>query len=176
MKTFRILYVIFFLSFAFGSAYANGKPEPSPQNNKAIAVSGSASQAVVKNTLKVSNTLTTAPVSVSVNNEVDHRRIPVSSARAAALTAVNGTCAGSSSGGVQGAAFGLSIASTHRDESCNRRYDSIRLQELGFVEAATLLMCDDVAVRRAMKLAGTACPEPEVVEQKTVYQQSVGEL
>jgi len=97
--------------------------------------------------------------SSSVHVEADKRRIPVSTATAPALTASNGTCMGSSSAGAQGAAFGLSFGSTWTDTDCDRRYDSIRLQELGMTEAAMLVMCGKQAVREAMELAGTACPD-----------------
>jgi len=97
--------------------------------------------------------------SSSVHVEADKRRIPVSTATAPALTASNGTCMGSSSAGAQGAAFGLSFGSTWTDTDCDRRYDSIRLQELGMTEAAMLLMCNKPEVREAMELAGTACPD-----------------
>jgi hypothetical protein len=97
--------------------------------------------------------------SSSVHVEADKRRIPVSTATAPALTASNGACMGSSSAGAQGAAFGLSFGSTWTDTDCDRRYDSIRLQELGMTEAAMLLMCNKPEVREAMELAGTACPD-----------------
>lgn len=98
-----------------------------------------------------------------VHVEADKRRIPVATATAAALTASNGACMGSSSAGAQGAALGLSFGTTWTDEHCDRRYDSIRLQELGMTEAAMLVMCGKQAVREAMELAGTPCPE---VKQK----------
>jgi hypothetical protein len=110
--------------------------------------------------------------SSSVHVEADKRRIPVSTATAPALTASNGTCMGSSSAGAQGAAFGLSFGSTWTDTDCDRRYDSIRLQELGMTEAAMLLMCNKPEVREAMELAGTACPDlkqkPQEVKPEAV--------
>jgi hypothetical protein len=104
-----------------------------------------------------------ALASSSVHVEADKRRIPVATATAAALAASNGTCMGSSSAGAQGAALGLSFGTTWTDTDCDRRYDSIRLQELGMTEAAMLLMCGKQSVREAMELAGTPCPE---VKQK----------
>lgn len=95
----------------------------------------------------------------SVHVEADTRRLPVATATAPAMTASTGTCMGSSSAGAQGAALGLSFGTTWTDEECDRRYDSIRLQQLGMTEAAMLLMCNKASVREAMKLAGTPCPE-----------------
>jgi hypothetical protein len=102
-----------------------------------------------------------ALASSSVYVESDKRQIPVATATAPALTASNGTCMGSSSAGAQGAAFGLSFGSTWTDTDCDRRYDSIRLQEMGMTEAAMLLMCNKASVREAMDLAGTPCPQPK---------------
>jgi hypothetical protein len=85
-------------------------------------------------------------------------RMPVATAYAAPITATNGTCMGSSSGGAQAPGFGVSIASTWKDDGCERRYNSIRLQELGNRKAATYLMCQDASVRVAMEDAGTPCP------------------
>lgn len=85
-------------------------------------------------------------------------RIPVATAVAAPVSATNGTCMGSSSAGAQGMTFGVSVASTWKDEGCERRYNSIRLQELGNQKAAMALMCQDPAVRAAMEDVGTPCP------------------
>jgi len=98
----------------------------------------------------------------SVSIEADQRRLPVATATAPALAASTGTCMGSSSAGAQGAALGLSFGTTWTDAECDRRYDSIRLQQLGMTEAAMLLMCNKASVREAMELAGTPCPQAKV--------------
>ena len=85
-------------------------------------------------------------------------KIPVATAVAATTIGTNGTCMGSTSAGGQGITFGLSVSSTWKDTSCERRYNSIRLQELGMKSAATALMCQDETVRTAMEEAGTPCP------------------
>lgn len=85
-------------------------------------------------------------------------KIPVATAVAATTIGTNGTCMGSTSAGGQGITFGLSVSSTWKDTSCERRYNSIRLQELGMKDAATALMCQDETVRTAMEEAGTPCP------------------
>jgi hypothetical protein len=97
----------------------------------------------------------------SVSIEADQRRLPVATATAPALAASTGTCMGSSSAGAQGAALGLSFGTTWTDAECDRRHDSIRLQQLGMTEAAMLLMCNKASVREAMDLAGTPCPQPK---------------
>lgn len=95
----------------------------------------------------------------AISIEADTRRIPVNTATAPALAASTGTCMGSSSAGAQGAALGLSFGTTWTDAECDRRYDSIRLQQLGASDAALVLMCVKQSVRDAMAQAGTPCPE-----------------
>lgn len=86
-------------------------------------------------------------------------RIPVAGAWAAPVSATNGTCMGSSSGGAQGAGFGISIASTWNDRGCDRRYNAQMLNQLGAKTAAIALMCQDESVREAMLTAGTPCKQ-----------------
>lgn len=94
--------------------------------------------------------------SVSISSTESQR--PVSTAFAAPLTASNGSCMGSTSAGGQGVTVGLSFGTTWTDAECNRRYNSIRMQELGQVSAAIALMCQDSDVAAAMETAGTPCP------------------
>lgn len=84
-------------------------------------------------------------------------RNPVATASAPALAASTGACMGSSSAGAQGVALGISVGTTWTDDNCDRRYDSIRMQELGFNNAAVQLMCDKPSVREAMRKTGTPC-------------------
>lgn len=97
----------------------------------------------------------------SVNNSVNvaaQERNPVSSATAPGLTSANGSCMGSTSVGAQGVGFGISVGGTWTDGDCDRRYDSIRLQEMGMHKAAVLMMCGKASVAKVMKDAGTPCP------------------
>lgn len=82
----------------------------------------------------------------------------VHSATAPALSTSNGTCMGSSSGGVQTTVFGFSAGATWTDEGCNRRYNAAMLNALGYPRAAVVMMCEDPAVRRAMAEACPALP------------------
>lgn len=97
----------------------------------------------------------------SGNNTVVEYHNPrtVSSAYAAPLAASNGSCMGSTSGGVQGASFGVSVGSTWSDVDCNRRYNAMMLSNLGKDPAAIALMCQDPAVEVAMRTAGMPCPQ-----------------
>jgi hypothetical protein len=88
--------------------------------------------------------------------DVDRR--PVNTAYAAPLTSSPETCMGSSSGGVQGASFGVSIASTWESVKCDRRMFARSLESLGKRAAAVAMLCLDDDVRKAMAAAGDPCP------------------
>lgn len=96
-------------------------------------------------------------------------RNPVSSAWAAPLAASNGTCMGSTSAGAQGVTIGLSVGTTWTDENCNARYDAIAIKALGHERAAWARLCQQPAIRKAYKDAGTPCPG-DPVEEKRVSQ------
>lgn len=85
-------------------------------------------------------------------------RIPVATAYAAGLTATNGTCFGSASGGLQGPGFGVTLGSTVFDDNCDRRYDSQELRALGQADAALALMCQKASIAEAMKSSSKPCP------------------
>lgn len=110
--------------------------------------------------------------SFSSSVAINESQRPVSSALAAPLAASNGTCMGSSSVGGQGVTVGVSFGTTWTDAECNRRYNSIRMQELGQTKAAVALMCQDADVAAAMKIAGTPCPGTEKVASAPAAEQS----
>lgn len=109
---------------------------------------------------------------VTVNG--DRYRAAASTAYAPGLTATNGTCLGSAGVGANGMNFGLSLGSTKKDEECNRRYNSIRMQELGQTDAAVAIMCQDASVRQAMKDVGRPCP-PTPEEQRAEAERQAAE-
>lgn len=85
-------------------------------------------------------------------------RIPVSTAYAAPLTSGIDTCMGSSSGGAQGAGFGLSIGTTWNDAHCRMLKDTLLLNNIGRPKAAFMRMCMDKDLRAALEDSGEACP------------------
>lgn len=103
------------------------------------------------------NSISSGPVEIENNTNYPRQ---TQSAYAPGLTVSNGTCLGSSSGGIQGPGFGVSAGSTRMDEDCNRRYNSQWLKGLGYPGAATALMCQDADVNKAMEVAGTPCKKP----------------
>lgn len=104
----------------------------------------------------------------SNNTYVNYRRNPVSSAFAAALTAGDDTCMGSTSAGVQGVSFGASLGSTWRDEDCIRRKDARTLYALGYGEAGVNRLCQSKDIALAMEQAGTPCPQVVEKEESTI--------
>lgn len=102
------------------------------------------------------------------HNEINiaaQERNPVSSANAPALTAVNGTCSGSTSAAAQGNFLGLSFGTTHVEEGCDTRYDAFALAALGERKAGVYRLCDKKEIRRSLRAAGTICPQDEEEEQ-----------
>lgn len=89
-------------------------------------------------------------------------------AYSAPLVASPDTCMGSSSMGGQGMTFGFSLGSTWTDENCERLKNSRELRKAGFARAANALLCMNSDVRDAMKVAGTLCPQDQVVKSASI--------
>ena len=85
-------------------------------------------------------------------------RVPVATAYAAPILAVEDTCMGSSSMGAQSMSFGVSIGATWQDDNCRRLKNARQLAAMGYRRAAVALLCVDDEVRTAMAVAGTPCP------------------
>ena len=103
--------------------------------------------------------------SVTVNGDtVTYKaqdRDPVSTAYAAPLTASNGTCMGSTSGGIQGIGLGISVGSTWSDSSCDMRYDAEARRAAALPKAAQARLCQKKEIAAAMEAAGTPCPKSD---------------
>ncbi|MBN8921221.1 MAG: hypothetical protein J0H62_11320, partial [Rhizobiales bacterium] len=74
--------------------------------------------------------------------------------------AASGTesCLGSNSVGGSGAGFGVTFAGTVTDRGCNLRLYARTLHNLGHRTAATLILCNDPDVARALLAEGVRCP------------------
>lgn len=143
----------------------NGNVNTNGNNNTNLnGVSGVNRSSNTNNVSSSSNSNSAA--SSNNNNEITiqgdtyeaQKRNPVSTAYAAPLSAANGTCMGSTSVGAQGVAFGLSVGSTWKDESCDMRYDAEALRAAGLNAAAQARLCQKPEIAKAMEAAGTACP------------------
>lgn len=118
------------------AAQAQGQMQGQSQN--AQAISGGNSQSV---------------------NVAAQERDPVATAYAPSLTATNGTCLGSASGGIQGAAVGFAFGSTRVDAGCDARYDAAALRAAGHARAADARLCQKPEIAEAMAAAGTPCTD-----------------
>ena len=75
------------------------------------------------------------------------------------LTTSNDTCMGSTSGGINGPGFGVSLGSTWADNNCKLLKNSRELWNMGMKAAAMALMCTDISNREALELTGFECPQ-----------------
>ena len=75
------------------------------------------------------------------------------------LTTSNDTCMGSSSGGVNGPGFGISVGSTWTDNNCKILKNSRELWNMGMKAASLALMCSDALNREALEITGFECPQ-----------------
>ncbi len=112
------------------------------------------------------------------NSDVDND-YPVAQAWAAPLTSSNDTCMGSSSGGVQTSAIGVSLGTTWRDGDCVRRKDARLLHNMGLNGVAAALMCQKDNVAAAFEAAGVPCSNPNLPEPAPkaapIVQEELGE-
>jgi len=97
-----------------------------------------------------------------------------------ALTTSNGTCMGSTSGGIGISGFGGSFGSTYTSDPCNVRFNANQMNALGAPELALEMMCsmDDVyeADKRIALRAGTRAkcmPRDEVDNEPTAMAEPV---
>lgn len=162
------------------AALANG-PAPKPEPAKPAAVSEAQAQAIA------------AAVAIAVQKQMQEQyqyqsalayggsssvnvaapgRLPVATATAPGLTSsgasdINGTCFGSSSGGVQAPGLGVSIGSTWQDNGCDARYDAASLRSAGKHAAADARLCMKAEIREAMEVAGTPCAPKKAAATNT---------
>ena len=148
-----------------------GQSQSSRNNNQSRATGGTAAAT----TGAVTNGATTGPVTVSVEGAKGdvyvapaQERNPVATAYAAPVIASNGTCMGSSSGGGQGAAIGISFATTWTDASCDTRYDAEALRAAGLTRAAQARLCQKADIAKAMEAAGTPCPGADAKRAESI--------
>jgi len=145
-----------------------GQQQGQTQSSRNTATGGAGGRATATGGNSGGNTLNGGAVTVSVEGAKGdvyvapaQERNPVNTAYAAPVVASNGTCMGSSSGGGQGAAIGISFATTWTDNSCDIRYDAEALRAAGLQRAAQARLCQKADIAKAMEAAGTPCPSAE---------------
>ena len=82
------------------------------------------------------------------------------------LITSNDICMGSSSGGVAGPGFGVSLGSTWTDEQCKRLKMSRELWNKGMKAASLAMDCMDPAAKTALELTGTKCPQSMTQQER----------
>ena len=150
-----------------------GQSQSSRNTNTATGGAGGRATATGGNS--GGNTLSTGAVAVTVEGSKGdtyiapaQERNPVATAYAAPLTSSPETCMGSSSGGVQGGAIGISVATTWESVKCDRRMFARALDSLGMRKAALALLCLDADVASAMKAAELSCPGAEAKRAESI--------
>lgn len=130
------------------SAHANGIGNTPTAVGVGVGIAGA-----------ISSSTSGAVSNVNVQGDAASR-MPASTAYAAGLSAANGTCLGSASGGLQGMGAGVSFGSTKLDEGCDTRYDIGTLLSLGLRDAAIARACMKPELAQSM---GATCPKPAPV-------------
>jgi hypothetical protein len=152
-----------------------GQQQGQTQSSRNTATGGAGGRATATGGSSGGNTLSTGAVAVTVEGAKGdtyiapaQERNPVATAYAAPVTASNGTCMGSSSGGGQGAAIGISFATTWTDASCDIRYDAEALRAAGLTRAAQARLCQKADIAKAMEAAGTPCPGADAKRAESI--------
>jgi hypothetical protein len=152
-----------------------GQQQGQSQSSRNTATGGAGGRATATGGSSGGNTLSTGAVAVTVEGAKGdtyiapaQERNPVATAYAAPVIASNGTCMGSSSGGGQGAAIGISFATTWTDNSCDIRYDAEALRAAGLTRAAQARLCQKADIAKAMEAAGTPCPGADAKRAESI--------
>jgi hypothetical protein len=133
------LFVLTLLSIASAASFAQTSP---------LASATTASNATTASTA-AGGTVVFAPTSGD-----SIVKYSASSAVAPQLVAGIDTCMGSTSTGIQGANFGVSLGSTWKDSDCRRVKDARELWNMGNHAAAMALLCTDDDTRYAIAVSG----------------------
>ena len=151
-----LMFVIGTNAHAFGGTDNSSRASSSSRSSSGAMAGASAhqAQAAIAGASQQGNT-----TSVS-----DNSRYEATDGRdwAPAVSAPNlttGICMGSISAGGSGAGFGLSFGKTVTDEECQIRYNSIRLEQIGQVDASTVILCQVRSMKIALRQSGYECPD-----------------
>lgn len=158
-----------------GQQQSSRNTNTSRNNNQSSATGGAAT---ATGGASGGNTLATGAVNVAVEGAKGdvvyapaQERNPVATAYAAPLTVSNGTCMGSSSGGVQVPTAGISFGTTWKDDDCDRRYDANSMVALGTDEdkaAARALLQQKPSIQKAYDDARNGKRADAILNGRTV--------
>lgn len=101
----------------------------------------------------------------NVNIQQNQRRIPVSTAYAAPLTASMDTCLGSVTAGGQTQLFGISVGGTKRDKNCELIKLAREAGQMGMADVQCQLLSMDERFAEALRRSGRTCELPVKLEE-----------
>lgn len=141
----------------------NNNANSNRNNNQSSATGGAGGQSSATGGASGGNTMSTGVTVEGDKGDAVYapaqERAPVATAYAAPLVSSNGTCMGSTSGGVQLAGWGATGATTWTDNNCDIRYDAEALRAAGLPLAARARLCQKDEIAKAMAAAGTPCED-----------------
>ena len=156
------------LAFASASAFADSTPtvaasatQTSQQQQQAQSAATNAGNAQAISFTTPADT----QAAISYSGSYTIKNVP--SVSGPPLTTSNDTCMGSTSGGVNGPGFGVSIGSTWSDTNCKMLKNSREMWNMGMKAASLALLCTDAANKAAIELTGTMCPQSMTADQRT---------
>jgi len=157
---YKLIFAVFgVLMFIIGTnAHAFGDNSSSARSSSGAMAGASAHQAQGQGQLQgQAQRGNTTSVTDSSRYEATDGRDWAPAVSAPNLT--TGICMGSISAGGSGAGFGLSFGKTITDEECQIRYNSIRLEQIGQVDASTVILCQVRSMKIALRQSGYECPD-----------------
>lgn len=165
MKKIITVALMAFSSMAFATS---PKTEPTTINQnvtslqlqKSTSIAGAASSSSSNQSV----TVTEAAIPTHTSSDVELKNVP--SILSPSLTSSNDTCMGSSSAGIAGAGFGVSLGSSWADKNCVMLKNSRELWNMGFKAAAMARMCMDAMNKQALEMTGYVCPVKEEPVEK----------
>lgn len=135
-------------------------------NSQSITFSSPASVTSTTTSNNTQNVINSGTSKSIVEYGGDYKIKNVPSVSGPSLTTSNDTCMGSTSGGANGAGFGISVGSTWTDEHCKRLKMSRELWNKGMKAASLAIDCMDPNVRDALEMTGTKCPQSMTLEER----------
>ena len=170
MKKIFTLALAALMTCAGATAFA--QEGPTPQVQATASQTSAQQQAATSSAANQGNAQsiafsTPADTQAAINYAGSYTIKNVPSVSGPPLTTSNDTCMGSTSGGVNGPGFGVSIGSTWSDTNCKMLKNSREMWNMGMKAASLALLCTDPSNKAAIELTGTVCPQSMTADQRT---------
>lgn len=145
-----------------GTAFAGEYEHTRTSGTSSSAVAASGSQA--SNQGNAQSISFNSPGQVEYSGSYTIKNVP--NVMGPNLTTSNDTCMGSSSGGVSGPGFGVSLGTTWTDTNCKMLKNSRELWNMGMKAASLALLCKDADNKEALEITGFVCPQTKQEKSK----------